>query len=237
MSEMNRRQMLQTAGVAAAGLVFAGQSRAAEAGEFELPKLPYAYDALEPHIDAETMHLHHDFHHRAYVDNLNKALKGHPELFRKRLPTLLRDLDQLPESIRTAVQNNGGGDANHTMFWQIMKRNGGGQPGGALARAIDQAFGSFDKFQQQLSDAAIKRFGSGWGWLVHANGRLEVTSSANQDSPYMHAGHHPIMGIDVWEHAYYLKYRNKRADYVKAWWHTVNWDHVAERFDQALKHG
>jgi Fe-Mn family superoxide dismutase len=237
MSEMNRRQMLQTAGVAAAGLMLAGQTGAAETGEFDLPRLPYAYDALEPYIDAETMHLHHDFHHRAYVDNLNKALKGHPELFKKKLPELLRDIHQLPEGIRTAVQNNGGGDANHSMFWLIMKQNGGGQPSGELARAIDQAFGSFDKFQQKLSDAAVKRFGSGWGWLVHANGRLEVTSSANQDSPYMHAGHHPIMGIDVWEHAYYLKYRNKRADYVRAWWNTVNWDHVAERYDQAVKNG
>jgi Fe-Mn family superoxide dismutase len=236
MSEINRRQMLQTAGVAAAGLVLAGQSCAAETGEFELPKLPYAYDALEPYIDAETMHLHHDAHHRAYVDNLNKALKAHPTLFNKKVPELLRDLHQLPEGIRTAVQNNGGGDANHTMFWMIMKPQGGGQPGGALARAIDQAFGSFDKFQQKLSDAAIKRFGSGWGWLVYANGKLEVISSANQDSPYMHPGHHPIMGIDVWEHAYYLKYKNKRADYVKAWWNTANWDHIAERYDQALKH-
>ena len=237
MTSMTRRQLLQTAAAGALGLalrpltVHAAEEKPAG---FELPKLPYAYDALEPTIDAETMKIHHDFHHKAYVDNLNKALMGHPELVKKGIVGLLADIDSVPQDIRQAVINNGGGHANHSMFWEIMGAKGAEAPKGALARAIDAAFGSVDKFQAQVNDAAVKRFGSGWSWLVLSKGKLEVLSTANQDSPYM-KDQKPILGIDVWEHAYYLKYRNKRPDYVKAWWNVVNWDTVAERYDRALK--
>jgi Fe-Mn family superoxide dismutase len=236
MQQVTRRQLLQAAGFGAAALAMGHLSAKADEKThmFELPKLPYSYDALEPYIDAETMKIHHDFHHKAYVDNLNKALAGHPDLAAKRLPELLREIRSLPESIRTAVRNNGGGDANHTMFWQIMGPKSGGSPSGELGKAIDEAFGSFDKFQAKLSQAALTRFGSGWGWLVLHQGKLAVESRPNQDSPIM-AGQHPIMGIDVWEHAYYLKYRNRRADYIKAWWNVVNWDQVAHRYEQATR--
>jgi superoxide dismutase, Fe-Mn family len=203
---------------------------------FTLPKLPYDYDALEPTIDQETMKLHHDFHHKAYVDNLNKALSGHPELLSKSIGEILRNITSVPENIRQAVINNGGGHANHSMFWQIMGPKSTGKPTGALASAIDEAFGSFDKFQTAINQAAITRFGSGWGWLVLERGKLRILSTGNQDSPLM-AGQAPILGIDVWEHAYYLKYRNRRPEYVQAWWKVVNWDNVAQRYDRARKQG
>jgi Fe-Mn family superoxide dismutase len=197
---------------------------------FELPPLPYAKDALEPHIDAQTMEIHHDKHHNAYVTNLNKALEGHPELQNKSLEELLRSLDSLPENIRTAVRNNGGGHSNHTFFWQIMGPNAGGAPTGDLANAINAAFGSFDNFKTQFAAAAAGRFGSGWAWLiVNPDGSVSITSTPNQDTP-VSEGKTPILGIDVWEHAYYLKYQNRRPDYVAAWWNVVNWNEVAKRY-------
>ena len=197
---------------------------------FELPALPYASNALEPHIDAQTMEIHHGKHHNAYVTNLNKALEGHSDLQSKSLEQLLTSLDSLPESIRTAVRNNGGGHANHSMFWQIMGPNGGGEPTGALAEAINSAFGSFSQFKEQFAAAAAGRFGSGWAWLVVApDGSLSITSTPNQDTPVME-GKSPILGLDVWEHAYYLKYQNRRPDYVAAFWNVVNWDEVARRY-------
>jgi Fe-Mn family superoxide dismutase len=199
---------------------------------YSLPPLPYANNALEPFIDAMTMEIHHDRHHKAYVDNLNKALEGHAGLQGKPIEQLLREINQVPESIRTAVRNNGGGHANHTMFWEIMTKGGGGQPSGAVGDAIKTAFGDFAAFQAQLKQAALGRFGSGWGWLVFAGGKLQVISTANQDSPYMD-NQLPILGIDVWEHAYYLKYQNKRADYIDAWWNTLNWNALNKRFTEA----
>ena len=199
---------------------------------YELPPLPYDYNALEPYIDEQTMHLHHDKHHAAYVTNLNNALKdrsGHPDVSAEEL---IRRLHEVPEDIRTAVRNNGGGHVNHTMFWQIMKPNGGGEPTGALASAIQDTFGSFDAFKAAFNDAGVKRFGSGWAWLVlDRNGKLSVTSTANQDNPQTD-GLHPVMGNDVWEHAYYLKYQNRRPDYLNAWWNVVNWEEVARRYEQ-----
>ncbi|MFN4260607.1 MAG: superoxide dismutase [Gemmataceae bacterium] len=197
-----------------------------------LPSLPYAPDALEPSIDKMTMEIHHGKHHKAYVDNLNKALEGAPELQNKPIEQLLREINQVAESIRTAVRNNGGGHANHTMFWQIMGPGGGGQPSGPLADEINKTFGDFAAFQSQMKQAGVGRFGSGWAWLVLADGQLKVLSSANQDSPYMD-GQVPIMGLDVWEHAYYLKYQNRRPDYIDAWWNVVNWQAVGQRFEQA----
>jgi superoxide dismutase, Fe-Mn family len=238
MSRVNRRQVLQSAGAGVAALALCPLSAVAQdkkAPGFQLPKLEYPFDALEPHIDAQTMEIHHDKHHAAYVANLNKALAGHPELLSKEhVSDILRDIDKVPQSIRQAVVNNGGGHANHTMFWRIMKPKGGGKPSGELAKAIDDAFGTFDKFQATLSNAATTQFGSGWGWLVLAKGKLEVYGDKNQDSPYM-KGHSPLLGIDVWEHAYYLKYQNRRPDYIKAWWNVVNWDAVAERYKNAMK--
>ena len=195
----------------------------------ELPPLPYAFGALEPHIDAQTMQIHHDKHHAAYVNNLNKALDGHADLQSKSIEDLLKDISKVPENIRTAVRNNGGGHANHTMFWEIMGRGAGGAPKGALGDAIASTFGSFDKFKELFSQAATTRFGSGWAWLVEAGGKLAVESTANQDSPMMD-GKKPIMGLDVWEHAYYLKYQNRRPDYINAWWNVVNWAEVGRRF-------
>lgn len=197
---------------------------------FELPPLPYAYDALEKAIDEQTMRIHHDKHHGAYVNNLNAALEKHPELQKKSAEDLIRDLNSVPEDIRTAVRNNGGGHVNHTMFWQIMSPNGGGEPSGELADAIKKAFGSFEDFKTQFNDAGAKRFGSGWAWLVRdGGGNLAIMSTPNQDNP-LSDGHTPIMGNDVWEHAYYLRYQNRRPDYLKAWWDVVNWDEVAKRF-------
>lgn len=197
---------------------------------FTLPPLPYDYSALEPHIDTETMQIHHDKHHAAYVNNLNAALEQYSDLQSQSIENILRNINDVPEAIRTAVRNNGGGHANHSMFWEIMGPNGGGEPTGALGDAITKAFGDFASFKQQINDAGVKRFGSGWSWLVDdGSGNLKVISSANQDSPYMD-GMTPILGVDVWEHAYYLKYQNKRPDYLAAWWNTINWDAVAERF-------
>jgi Fe-Mn family superoxide dismutase len=199
---------------------------------FEVPALPYPYEALEPHIDTETMHLHHDKHHQAYVTNLNNALQSHPELQSKSAEELVRDLNSVPEDIRTAVRNNGGGHVNHTMFWRIMGPNGGGEPTGPIADAINQTFGGFDAFKQQFNDAGVKRFGSGWVWLCSDGGSLHIESSANQDNP-MSDGHTPIFGNDVWEHAYYLKYQNRRPEYLAAWWNVVNWDEINRRYQQA----
>ena len=196
---------------------------------FELPKLPYAVDALEPYIDAQTMTIHHDKHHNAYVTNLNAAIEKHPELASKSLEALLRDLKAVPEDIRTAVRNHGGGAWNHSMFWEIMAPKAGGVPNGELAKAIDSAFTSFDNFKAEFEKAANTRFGSGWAWLVKKGSGLAVVSSTNQDNP-MSDGQTPIMGLDVWEHAYYLKYQNRRAEYATAWWNVVNWDAVAARF-------
>ncbi len=199
----------------------------------ELPPLPYPYDALEPYIDTLTMQIHHDKHHQAYVDNLNKALEGHPELQSKSVEDLIKDLNAVPEEIRTAVRNHGGGHANHTFFWLIMGPNAGGEPQGDLAKAIASTFGSFEGFKDQFTKAALGRFGSGWAWLsVDGEGRLVVSSTANQDSP-LSEGMIPILGIDVWEHAYYLKYQNRRGDYIAAWWNVVNWKAVAERYAAA----
>ncbi|MFN8499442.1 MAG: superoxide dismutase [Anaerolineae bacterium] len=196
---------------------------------FQLPPLPYPYDALEPHIDTMTMQIHHDKHHQAYVTNLNNAIAGNAELEAISIEQLLASLDKVPEGIRMAVRNNGGGHANHTMFWEIMGPNGGGAPSGALGQAIDAAFGSFDAFKTQFADAGVKRFGSGWAWLVNDGGKLAIVSTPNQDTPLME-GKTPIMGVDVWEHAYYLKYQNRRPDYLNAWWNVVNWDEVARRY-------
>jgi len=199
----------------------------------EVPPLPYAYNALEPHIDEETMHLHHDKHHAAYVNNLNAAIEKHSELASKSADALLKDLNSVPDDIRAAVRNNGGGHVNHTMFWEIMKPNGGGPPTGALADAITQTFGSFDALKTQFNDNGVKRFGSGWTWLVKsADGKLSLLSTANQDNP-LSDGLYPIIGNDVWEHAYYLKYQNLRPKYLEAWWNTVNWDAANKRFEQS----
>jgi Fe-Mn family superoxide dismutase len=198
--------------------------------EFTLPPLPYDYAALEPYIDEQTMRIHHDKHHGTYVTNLNNALKDHPDLQSKSIDDLLRGLNSVPEAIRTAVRNNGGGHANHTMFWEIMAPGGSKQPTGALAEAINTTFGNVDTLKQQINDAGLKRFGSGWAWLiVDAGGKLQVVSTPNQDTPLME-GHPPVLGVDVWEHAYYLKYQNRRADYLTAWWNVLNWDAVAKRY-------
>ena len=200
---------------------------------FELPPLPYAEDALEPNIDARTMSIHHDKHHAAYTKNLNAALEGHEQWQNRSIEEILRNIDQLPEAIRTKVRNNGGGYANHALFWKIMSPDGGGSPTGELADAINQKFGSFDAFKEKLSTAAANQFGSGWGWLVvKGDGSLDVYGSANQDSPYMQ-GDVPVLGVDVWEHAYYLNYQNRRPDYIQAWWNTVNWEQVAENYRNA----
>jgi Fe-Mn family superoxide dismutase len=200
---------------------------------YELPPLPYAFDALEPYIDALTMEIHHDRHHAAYVTNVNNALKDYPDLAALSIEDLCRRINEVPESIRTAVRNNGGGHANHSLFWEIMGPGGGGQPSGALADAINATFGSFDEFKSKLTQAGITRFGSGWAWLsVDRDGKLVVESTPNQDNPYME-GRTPILGVDVWEHAYYLKYQNRRPDYIAAWWNTVNWNAVAARFAKA----
>lgn len=199
---------------------------------YTLPELPYAYDALEPYIDVETMHLHHDKHHNTYVTNLNAAIEKHPELGEKSVEDLISDMNAIPEDIRTAVRNNGGGHANHTFFWEIMAPNAGGQPTGAIKEAIDETFGSFDEMKAAFKTAATDRFGSGWAWLVVNNGKLEITSTPNQDSPLMD-GQTPVLGLDVWEHAYYLKYKNVRPDYIEAFWNVVNWDKVNELFAAA----
>lgn len=198
---------------------------------YKLPELPYAYDALEPHFDKETMTIHHTKHHNTYVTNLNNALEGNEELLAKSVEDLIADLDAVPEAARTAVRNNGGGHANHTFFWEIISPNGGGEPTGALADAISSKFGSLDAFKEEFAKAGATRFGSGWAWLVLNNGELEVMSTPNQDSPIME-GKTPLLGLDVWEHAYYLHYQNRRPDYIAAFWNVVNWDEVAKRFNK-----
>ncbi|MFP3665045.1 superoxide dismutase SodA [Priestia sp. SIMBA_032] len=199
---------------------------------YKLPELPYAYDALEPHIDKETMNIHHTKHHNTYVTNLNAAVEGKADLESKSIEELISNLDAVPEDIRTAVRNNGGGHANHSLFWTILCPNGGGAPTGELADAIANKFGSFDQFKEEFANAAKTRFGSGWAWLVVNNGELEVTSTPNQDSPLME-GKTPILGLDVWEHAYYLNYQNRRPDYISAFFNVVKWDEVAKRYDAA----
>ncbi|WP_288647823.1 superoxide dismutase [uncultured Enterococcus sp.] len=199
---------------------------------YTLPELPYAYDALEPYIDEETMHLHHDKHHNTYVTNLNAAIEKYPELGEKTVEELLSDMDAVPTDIKTAVRNNGGGHANHSFFWEIMAPNAGGEPTGAIKEAINEAFGDFSSFKEEFKKAAAGRFGSGWAWLVMENGKLAITSTANQDSPLME-GKTPILGLDVWEHAYYLKYKNVRPDYIAAFWNVINWDEVNKRFEAA----
>jgi superoxide dismutase, Fe-Mn family len=198
---------------------------------FEVPPLPYDYDALEPHIDEATMRVHHDKHHQAYVDKANAALEG-TDWSDKPVDEVLQNLSSLPQDKQAAVRNNAGGHANHTFFWETMKPGGGGEPSGALADAIGETFGSFDELKKQVNDAGVARFGSGWTWLVHDGGGLKVVSTANQDSP-VSDGQTPLLGIDVWEHAYYLKYQNKRPDYLEAWWNTVDWDKVGERYTAA----
>ena len=199
---------------------------------FELPALPYPFNALEPHIDAQTMEIHHDRHHATYVNNLNGAVEKHPELGEKSVEQLVADLNSVPEDVRTVVRNNGGGHLNHSIFWTIMGPGGGGEPSGRVAEAINSAFGDFATFKDTLSKAAIGQFGSGWGWAFMSGGKLQVKGFPNQDNPVMEGGV-PILGVDVWEHAYYLKYQNKRPDYVAAWWNTINWRAVEERLSAA----
>lgn len=233
---MTRRHALKTTTVvtAAAATLPAALAQppggASPAVPFALPPLPYAADALEPHIDARTMEIHHDRHHKAYVDNLNKAVTQMPGAGGNlTIESLLQNLNALPETVRTAVRNNGGGHYNHSLFWQMMKKDGGGAPKAELATAIDKSFGNFTAFKIKFTEAATKVFGSGWAWLVWHEGKLAIESSPNQDSP-LSSGKQPLLGLDVWEHAYYLKYQNKRADYIAAWWNVVNWDFVAERY-------
>ncbi|MDP4169777.1 MAG: superoxide dismutase [Bacillota bacterium] len=199
---------------------------------FELPQLPYGYDALEPNIDKETMNIHHTKHHNTYVTNLNNALEGNEELLSKTVEEIVSNLDAVPEAVRTAVRNNGGGHANHSLFWQILSPNGGGEPAGELADALNKKFGSFENFKEEFAKAATTRFGSGWAWLAVNNGELEVTSTPNQDSPLME-GKTPLLGLDVWEHAYYLKYQNRRPEYINSFWNAVNWEEVTKRFNEA----
>ncbi len=201
---------------------------------FELPPLPYAYEALDAYIDTQTMHLHHDAHHAAYVKNLNAALEKHSDWQTRGIEEILRNINSVPEAVRTAVRNNGGGHANHSMFWRIMKPNGGGAPTGKIAEALGH-LGSFDSFKERFNEAGTKLFGSGWVWLVRTGaGQLEIITTPNQDSPFMQ-GHYPILGNDCWEHAYYLKYNNRRPEYLKAWWNTVNWEEINKRLEESLR--
>tara|TARA_Y100000588_G_scaffold354798_1_gene409381 strand:+ start:1500 stop:2111 length:612 start_codon:yes stop_codon:yes gene_type:complete len=200
---------------------------------YSLPELPYAHDALEPHIDARTMEIHHSKHHNTYITNVNTALEGHDDLAAKSVEDLISDLDAVPEAIRTAVRNNGGGHANHSLFWTVMSGSGGGAPGGELAAAIDRDLGGLDAFKEKFATAGTTRFGSGWAWLIAKGGSLDVISTPNQDSPLMTGEGTPILGLDVWEHAYYLNYQNRRPDYIAAFWNVVNWDEVASRFAAA----
>jgi Fe-Mn family superoxide dismutase len=227
------------AGALAGGLFLAAPAAAAgEEGDpgFSLPPLPYPVDALEPSIDKTTMEIHHGKHHAAYVANLKKALAGHPDLLSKPVDELLRSLEKLPEAVRTAVRNQGGGHHNHSLFWPSMKPHGGGEPAGDLASALQSAFGGFEKFKTAFSEAAAKHFGSGWAWLLDRQGRLEIASLPNQDSP-LSSGATPLLGLDLWEHAYYLRYQNRRPDYIAAWWQVVNWDEVTKRLLSVKKAG
>ncbi len=230
-----RRDLLRAMVAPAAGVVVAPAMQVAASEPFTLPALPYPYDALEPHIDAKTMQIHHTGHHAAYVRNLNAAVAGRPELAGKTVEQLVSNLEALPAEVRTAIRNNGGGHVNHTLFWQIMSGKGGGQPRAELARAIEKTFGSYSRFQEEFSRAALGVFGSGWAWLtVDAQRSLRVEATPNQDTP-ISAGRTPILGIDVWEHAYYLRYQNRRADYVKAFYNVIHWDHVTELYLQAVR--
>ena len=237
---ITRRQAIHhvttaTVAIAAAPLLTSRIARAADAppvAAYTLPKLPYSFDALEPHIDARTMEIHHDKHHAAYVTNLNKALANAPELAKKSVDDLIRTITAVPADIRTAVRNHGGGHANHSLFWQVMSKSGGGEPKGELARAINTKFGSFATFKDEFTKAALGQFGSGWAWLSWDKNHVRVEATGNQDSPLMHSWT-PLLGIDVWEHAYYLKYQNKRADYIAAFFNVINWDFVTERFAKA----
>ena len=238
---MTRRQALQRASLAAlagAATVTVGRLAAqpapppAPAGPFKLPPLGYATDALEPYLDARTMEIHHDKHHAAYVANLNKAVAGFPELAEKPVEDLLRDLNSLPEKVRTAIRNNGGGHANHSLFWLVLKKNDGGKPAGELAGTMDKAFGSFASFQQEFTKAALGVFGSGWAWLSLEGRQVRIETTPNQDTPWSQ-GRLPLLGLDVWEHAYYLKYQNRRPEYVAAFHQVINWDFVTERFQKA----
>jgi Fe-Mn family superoxide dismutase len=249
---MNRRKFLTHTSIVGAGLVGAGRAAPGlfrtgstdhshsnlnledKPVAFTVPPLPYSFDALEPYIDAKTMEIHHDKHHGAYVTNVNKALEGHPDLQAKSIDDLLKGLDSVPESIRTAVRNNGGGHWNHSLFWTLMKKGGGGEPKGDLSAAIASSFGSFAGFQEKFAAAGLGRFGSGWAWLVLRDGKLAIDSTPNQDTPYLLSGNSKaVLGLDVWEHAYYLKYQNVRGDYIKAWWNVVNWDKAAELYAAA----
>jgi Fe-Mn family superoxide dismutase len=233
---MTRREAIKTTVVGTAACAVAlselnvFHASAQTAVPFELPPLPYAFDALEPHIDARTMEIHHDKHHAGYVRKLNEAVAATPALAGRSLEEMLGNLDSVPDSARTAVRNNGGGDYNHTLFWQVMNKNGGGKPKGDLAKAIEKTFGSFSQFQDQFAKAALTQFGSGWAWLSMHGDHLQIQPTPNQDSP-LSSGATPILGVDVWEHAYYLKYQNKRADYVTAWFNVIDWDFVAERYE------
>jgi superoxide dismutase, Fe-Mn family len=229
---LTRREALKTAALAAAACAAAPLLHAQPApapGPFKLPPLPYAFDALEPHIDARTMEIHHDKHHAAYVANLNKAVADYPELGSKSIEDLLRGLDTVPEKVRTAVRNQGGGHLNHSLFWQMMKKGGGGEPRGDLATAISQSFGGFPAFKEALTKAAVGQFGSGWAWLTLDGKTLKIEPSANQDTPWSQ-GRPVLLGVDVWEHAYYLKYQNRRPDYVAAWLNVIDWDFVTDRY-------
>jgi superoxide dismutase, Fe-Mn family len=228
----SRREFIVTA---AAALTAQAASAQPAPATYVLPALPYAYDALEPHIDAQTMQIHHDKHHKAYVDNLNKALAGHPDLAAKPVEQLIADLNAVPDPIRTAVRNQGGGHANHTFFWTALKKNGGGQPKGELSAAMDRYFTSFSAFQDQFTKAALGQFGSGWAWLsMDPSGALKVEATPNQDS-VLSAGRQPLVGIDVWEHAYYLKYQNRRPEYVAAFYNVIDWDAASERYNKLKK--
>jgi Fe-Mn family superoxide dismutase len=240
---MTRRQAIKTTALASVALAAlpgaiaqtnsAAPAAAAPGGPFTLPPLPYACDALEPYIDARTMEIHHDKHHAAYVANLNKAVAGFPDVAKMSIEAMLKDLNAIPEKIRAAVRNQGGGDFNHSLFWQMLKKDGG-EPKGALATAIDRRFGSFGAFKDEWTKAAVGQFGSGWAWLVvDANKQLGIEPTANQDSP-ISQGKQPLLGIDVWEHAYYLKYQNRRPEYVAAFFHVINWDFVSERYEKII---
>lgn len=231
-----RRDFLQKISAGLAVTVAGGSALEAQnAAPFTLPALPYDVGALEPHIDAQTMTIHHGKHHAGYVTNLNNAVKGQPSLAGRSLEQILGNLNSVPEAVRTAVRNNGGGHANHSLFWKIMKKNGGGQPKGELLAAIEKKFGTFDKFKTELNGAGAKQFGSGWAWLsVDGNKQLALSSTPNQDNPWM-IGHTPVLGVDVWEHAYYLRYQNRRADYLAAWWNTLDWDAISGRYAAAMK--
>ncbi len=239
---MNRRQALKQATLAAAACAFAASTGAAQttppaaAGPFKLPPLPYPVDALEPHIDARTMEIHHDKHHAAYVQHLNKAVADHPDLAGKPVEELLRNLAAVPEKIRVAVRNHGGGHANHTFFWQLLKKGEAAKPSGELAKAIEAQFGSLATFQQDFSNAAIGVFGSGWAWLTLEGKGLRIETTPNQDTP-LSQGRTPLLGIDLWEHAYYLKYQNRRVDYVAAFHNVINWDFVAQRYQKGIAGG